>query len=196
MTPRGTASEMSALRHGESPADTWVLRWLGELTVGARVLDLASGFGRHARAAAAAGHRVLAIDRDQHALAALRESGIECLCVDLETGPWPLRSRRFDAIVISNYLFRARFALLADALAPGGRLIYTTFAAGNAEFGRPRNPDFLLRPGELLERAGAAGLQVLAYEHGLRHQPSPAVVQRVCAVRPLPGQTWPGSLDL
>ena len=86
-------------------------------------------------------------------------------------------------------------ALLFDALAPGGRLIHATFAQGNERFGRPRSPDFLLRPGELLERCRMAGLMVLAYEHGLRHEPAEAIVQRVCAVRPTADTAWPGRLD-
>ncbi len=192
MTRSKTPGAASA--HGVAPADPWVLRWLADLPVGSRVLDFASGAGRHARAAADAGHRVTAIDRDAEALAGLARTGIECICTDLEAGPWPFAGRAFDAVVVTNYLFRARFALLAGTLAPGGRLVAATFAAGNAEFGRPRNPDFLLAPGELLRRAAAAGLMVLAYEHGLRADPAPAVVQRVCAIRPKAGQSWPGQL--
>ncbi|MEZ5660707.1 MAG: class I SAM-dependent methyltransferase [Burkholderiaceae bacterium] len=185
---------MGKATHAGGGADPWVMRWLEPLAAGATMLDFASGSGRHALAAAKRGLRVTAVDRDAQALATMSPR-IERICVDLEAGPWPLGGRRFDAIVVTNYLHRARMALLFDALAPGGRLIHATFAQGNERFGRPRSPDFLLRPGELLDRCRMAGLMVLAYEHGLRREPAEAIVQRVCAVRPTADTAWPGRLD-
>lgn len=173
----------------------WVLRWLDGVTPGGRVLDFACGSGRHARAALARGHRVCAVDRDADALAVLAASAeagasdaaLEVRQCDLERGRWQLPAAAFDAVIVSNYLFRPRFALLCMLLAPGGLLIYETFGRGNELYGRPTNPDFLLREGELIARAQAAGLQVRAYESGRVSRPRPAVVQRLCATRPQAG---------
>ena len=84
---------------------------------------------------------------------------------DLENGPWPLAGERFDAVVVTNYLWRPLMPSLLASLADGGVLIYETFALGNEAFGRPSNPDFLLRPGELLRCC--RGLHVVAYEDGV-----------------------------
>lgn len=148
---------------------------------GGSVLDLACGRGRHALFFADRGHRVDAVDRDPEAIAALAESGaVTALCADIEAGPWPYPGRSFDAVVVTNYLHRPLFPLLMAALSPGGVLIYETFAQGNEVYGRPSNPDFLLRHGELLQLAGNA--RVLAYEDLVVESPRPAAVQRICAV--------------
>lgn len=184
-------SQSNADHAAQGPAGSpWVLRWLDGLPRGASVLDFAAGSGRHARAAAERGLRVLAVDRDEQALARIADSqaagspGIRVRAADLESGPWPFpASERFDAVVVANYLFRPRFALLASLVAPRGLLVYETFAQGNERYGRPSNPDYLLAPGELPERADRAGLTVLGYETGVVRRPSPAVIQRLCAIR-------------
>lgn len=167
----------------------WVRQWLARLTPGSQVLDYASGGGRHARLALELGHRVLAVDRDESALCALAagagaQAALQTRVLDLEAGAWPFGSRRFDAIVVTNYLFRPRWPLMAGLLAPGGMLLHATFARGNEAFGKPSNPSFLLAPGELLRLASMAGLHVLAYEDGVIETPTRARVQRVCALRP------------
>ena len=166
------------------PPSAWVQRWARLIAPRSEVLDLACGQGRHARTLAARGHRVTALDRDREALAALADlAGVEALCADLEDGsPWPLAGRRFGGIVVANYLHRPLFRNLIDALAPRGVLIYETFMAGNERFGKPSNPQFLLRPGELLEAFGAA-LGVVAFEQGVVARPKPAAIQRLCAVQ-------------
>ncbi len=161
----------------------WVMRFAALIPPGATVLDCASGGGRHARPLAALGLRVLAVDRDASALATLAGTpGVEALAADLEAGDWPLAGRRFDAVVVVNYLWRPRFERLLDCVAPGGLLIYETFMLGNERFGRPSNPDFLLRPGELLDRL-ADDFTILAFEQGEIAAPRPAMLQRVCALR-------------
>ena len=109
------------------------------------------------------------------------EPHIDFIAADLEAGAWPFTAAEFDAIIVTNYLHRPLFPTLKNALAPGGLLIYETFAAGNAEFGRPSNPDYLLRPRELLDVFGT-DMRVLAFEDGFVAQPKPAMVQRI-AVR-------------
>ena len=130
------------------------------------------------------GYQVIALDRDVSRLQDLAGRGVEVIAADLEDGsPWPLGARRFDGVVVTNYLHRPLFPHLASALAPGGVLIYETFGVGNERFGKPSNPDFLLRPGELLEFAAAHGLQVLAYACGEVAEPKRAITQRMVAQR-------------
>ncbi len=163
----------------------WVLRWAPLVQPGGAVLDVASGGGRHAASFADRGHAVLAVDRDTAALTALaqRMPAVSVLQVDLEQGGWPLPAeQQFDAIVVTNYLHRPLWPHLLAALAENGVLIYETFAIGNETVGRPSNPDFLLRPGELLALVDG-NLRVVAYEDGFISAPKPAFVQRLCAVR-------------
>ncbi len=161
----------------------WVARFAALVPPEGDVLDLAAGSGRHSRLLRARGHQVVAVDRDTAALAALAQGDPELTVVaaDLEApgAAWPTGARRFAGIVVTNYLHRPLFPLIRAALAPGGVLIYETFARGNERFGKPSNPDFLLRPGELLELA--QGWLVVAYEDLEIAEPRPAMVQRIAA---------------
>jgi SAM-dependent methyltransferase len=171
-------------------ASPWVWRF-APLVPRGEVLDLACGSGRHARLFAVLGHPVVAVDRSAEALAAAAGPGIQTLQADLEAegAAWPFAAGRFAGIVVTNYLHRPLLADLVRSLAPGGVLIYETFALGNEAFGKPSNPAFLLAPGELLALAGQGGLRVIAYEDGLVGAPKPAMVQRLCAAGPgLPGK--------
>jgi SAM-dependent methyltransferase len=168
----------------ESGVSAWVQSHAGLVKAGGTVLDLAAGGGRHARYFKGLGCRITALDRDVSGLRDLADAGVEILTADLEDGsPWPLGGRTFDGIVVTNYLHRPLFPRLASAAAPGGVLIYETFGVGNERFGRPTNPNFLLRPGELLEFAAAHSLQVLAYACGEVAEPKRAITQRMAAKR-------------
>jgi SAM-dependent methyltransferase len=166
--------------HASSEPSAWVQRWSHLVAQDARVLDLACGSGRHLRWFVQRGCRVTGVDRDAAALDSSRGSGAELIRADLENGPWPLAQRRFDAVVVTNYLWRALLPRIVDSVDDGGVLIYETFALGNERFGKPSNPDFLLRPGELL--TGVEGLRVVAYEDGFTTPPE-RCVQRIVAVR-------------
>ena len=162
------------------PPSPWVRRFAALCRPGT-ALDLAAGGGRHTRLLLEAGHKVIAVDRDVAGLVPLTGPRLEILQADLEDGsPWPLGTRRVDLIVVTNYLHRPLFAPLIAALAPSGLLVYETFAAGNERFGKPSNPDFLLQPGELLDRVRPQ-LRVLAYEDLEVAEPRPAMVQRIAA---------------
>lgn len=167
--------------HGPGEISAWVRAHAGLVPAGGPVLDLAAGGGRHARFFAGRGHPVVAVDRDISALTGI--PGVEALAADLEDGsPWPLAGRNFAGIVVTNYLHRPLFAALRASVAPGGALIYETFARGNERYGKPSNPDFLLADNELLSLA-LPDLAVVAYEHLYVEVPRPAIVQRVAAVR-------------
>lgn len=175
------------------PPSDWIRHFAGAFPApqnARRILDLAAGGGRHARLLRRLGHNVLAVDRDISGLADLIDDpGAEIRAIDLETGPpypadWPLTGELFAGIVVTNYLHRPLLPALPGALAPGGVLLYETFAIGNERFGRPSNPDFLLRPGELPSLAAAHNLVILDYFHGETIAPKPAVIQRLAARRP------------
>jgi SAM-dependent methyltransferase len=160
----------------------WIVRHAPRVTAGGSILDVACGNGRHSLYFADRGHPITAVDIDTAAarrLAAAARFDLEIVTADLETGEWPLPGRRFNAIVVVNYLHRPLFPHLRESLAEGGVLLYDTFAAGNERFGRPANPDYLLRPGELLREFGSV-LEIVAYEHGRLGN---SVRQRLCAVR-------------
>ena len=164
--------------HAELPVSSWVARWSHLVPAGAGVLDVACGSGRHVRWFAQRGCHVTGIDRDAAALATLADIA-QTIVADIEKFPWPLAGRRFDAVVVTNYLWRDLLPTLVASLNEGGVLIYETFATGNASVGKPSNPDFLLRSGELLQ--AASSLRVVAYEEGFLMAPD-RFVQRLVAV--------------
>jgi SAM-dependent methyltransferase len=158
-----------------------MVQWAGLVAPGATVLDIAAGGGRHTLLFAGRGHRVTVVDRDISKLPT--RDDVESVAADLEDGsPWPLSNRRFGAAIVANYLHRPLFPALFDALEPGGVLLYETFMAGNERFGKPSNPDFLLKDGELLELVRGR-FSVIAYEARLISEPKMAMVQRIAARR-------------
>lgn len=158
----------------------WVRRFAHLVAPGGAVLDVACGGGRHARFFRDRGHPVTAIDRKLDGMAGVDD--IELVEADLEAAPWPLPGQRFAGIVVTNYLHRPLLAGLAEALAPGGVLLYETFVVGQGEFGRPSSENYLLRPNELL-RVFEPTLTIVGFEHGIDYAPNPKAVQRLAAVK-------------
>ena len=175
-----------------SEPSPWVAKHAPLAPKGAPVLDIASGGGRHARVFLDLGYKVSAIDKNTSALDELPNQGnLKIIEFDMETtepvfsGHGPLSGQQFGTIVGVNYLYRPLFPALLNSLAPGGLFIYETFALGNEAFARPRNPDHLLKSGELLELV-SPHMQIVAYEHGLVETGDiPGVKQRLCAVKDL-----------
>ena len=183
-------TEPASPESAPAPPSRWVSRFLPPAPpAGGHVLDLAAGRGRHIRLARSQGWRVTGVERDTGALAALaaEDDAIAALEMDLEAGDTAGTAQAltaagpFDIVIVCNYLHRPLLPHLPALLTPGGRLIYETFMAGNEAWGRPRNPDFLLRPGELPAAFGEL-LTVLAFEQGYTADPSPRVVQRFAGV--------------
>ncbi len=176
--------------HGTENPSAWLQRWAHLIAPDSRVLDVACGAGRHMRWLAAQGHTVCGVDRNPDAVALAQAFG-EVTCADIENGPWPFAGQIFGCVVVTNYLWRPLLPHILQTVAPGGVLIYETFAAGNETVGKPSRPDFLLQPGELLR--ASEGLRVVAYEDGFEASPE-RFVQRVAAVRPLSASgivRWP-----
>jgi SAM-dependent methyltransferase len=187
--------------HGSETISPWVSRWAHLVPSGGTVLDVACGLGRHALHFSQLNHPVTLVDRAQEAIdsvASQLPASSQCINADIENGPWPFmdsagQPQLFAGVVVTNYLWRALLPTIVASVAPGGVLIYETFAAGNETVGKPSRPDFLLQPGELL--TACAGLRVVAYEDGFVSQPE-RFVQRIVAVRPaLAGQAHQSSSD-
>jgi SAM-dependent methyltransferase len=167
--------------HAAIEPSQWVTRFGALIPPRATILDVACGSCRHANWFAGNGYSVTAVDKVRPAKV-LPE--VDFLLADIESGTWPFEGRNFAAVVVTNYLHRPLFPQLLEAVAPGGLLIYETFAAGNEKYGRPSNPDYLLRPNELLERVQNC-LHVVAFEDMYQEAPKPAMIQRIAARRPL-----------
>ncbi len=165
---------------GPSP---WVRRFTRFIPKPGVVLDLACGSGRHSHFLASLDYSILAVDQDVSLLAVCADEQITPKQFDLELDTWPLAGSLFDGIVVTNYLYRPHLDQLPQMLNEGGVLIYETFAQGNEEFGKPSNPNFLLKTGELLALASRHELKVLAYEDIYLDHPKPAMMQRICAVK-------------
>jgi SAM-dependent methyltransferase len=164
----------------------WVQRWSHLVAPGGWVLDVACGYGRHARWFHERNHPLALVDRAQAAIdsIAIPPPACEAVVADIESGPWPFAGRQFAAVVIVNYLWRPLMPTLLASLAPGGVLIYETFTQGNETIGKPSQPNFLLRTAELLDIC--RDLRVVAFEDGFLQEAAgraPRFVQRIAAVR-------------
>ena len=171
--------------HGNEPPSEWIKRWSHLVKPGGSVLDVACGYGRHAYYFHHRNHRLTCLDRAQAAIdsIAIPADACEKIVADIENGPWPLEGRQFNAVVTTNYLWRPLMPTLLASLAPGGVLIYETFAQGNETVGKPSRPEFLLKPGELLQLC--KDLVIVAFEDGFIDRSgdaAPRFVQRIAAV--------------
>ena len=156
----------------------WVARFLSGVAAGGTVLDVACGGGRNLRAALAAGYQVVGMDRVLTGVADLAgHPGVWLVASDLEDGsPFPLAGERYAGVIVTNYLWRPILPDIVAAVADDGLLIYETFAVGQEQLGRPQNPDFLLRPRELLE---AVAQRMQGYIRDVRQDRRPATGQFV-----------------
>mgnify|MGYP006277623679 FL=1 len=170
---------MSNSAHANLGASAWVQRWTSLIPRGGKVLDLACGHGRHMQWLRSQGFDCLGVDRDAQALEHAQAHG-DVLQADLENAPWPLQGQTFAAVVITHYLWRPLWPHVLASLALGGVLIHETFSQGNETVGKPSNPAFLWRHGELLDHCQS--LHIVAFENGFLSQPD-RFIQRIAAVR-------------
>jgi len=170
--------------HATMTPSPWISRFLPGVPKSGDVIDIACGRGRHLRYALEQGYSVVGLDRDISHLSDLEDNPkVELIEADLEDGrPFPLGGRKFAGVIVVNYLYRPRLADMIGAVARDGLLIYQTFARGHERFGKPSNPDYLLRPNELIE-AVAPKLVVVAYDYGVLPK-GPNFVQRIAACGP------------
>jgi hypothetical protein len=113
-----------------------------------------------------------------------RQNTFEVLDLELAVFPSQLQREQFSGVIITNYLYRPFLVNWLQLLQDRGVFIYETFADGNAQFGKPSNPDFLLRENELLDLVlNQEDFSVVAFEQGRVELPKPAIVQRICAVK-------------
>ncbi len=168
--------------HDRTEPSPWVLRFSDRIPAGGDVIDIACGAGRHGRLLLEKGHPVTFVDIDTEGLDDLGgRSDVAVIETDLETeGFWPFAGHAYDGVIVTNYLWRPILPQIIDLVAPGGLLIYETFAVGNEAFGKPSNPDYLLKPDELLSAIDGK-LEVLEFEQVETETPKPAVVQRIAA---------------
>lgn len=144
--------ENSAL---EASPSEWLVKNLALLPRG-RALDVAMGFGRNAFYLAENGFQVEGVDISVEAVAYVREqtavSGLDIAVVaaDLEAD-FHIESGRYDVIICFNYLQRSLISEIKKGLRKGGMVVYETFIVEQAQFGRPKNPDHLLKNNELLD---------------------------------------------
>ncbi|MFT4513806.1 MAG: SAM-dependent methyltransferase [Planctomycetota bacterium] len=168
--------------HRLTAPEASIVAWAKALPATGSVLDVAAGGGRHAHWFAERGYAVTAIDRDTEALRNRPHENIRVVTADLENAPWPLAGETFDVVVVVNYLWRELLPTLMRSVAVGGHLLYETFALGNERYGRPRNPDFLLRPDEL-RLAMPDTFDIVEFSQGEVGAPPTAVRQRLLAHR-------------
>jgi len=153
--------------HGGATPSPFVVEHVALAPPG-RAFDVACGAGRHALLLARLGRIVEAADwsfarcRDLRAAALGEGLRVDVVCADLER--WPLPRRRYGVVVNTLYLDRALFPRLVEALVPGGLLLFETFTAAQLATGHPRNPDFVLQPGELPRLA--SGMHIVAQREG------------------------------
>lgn len=176
----------SGYRTNFKPPSPWVSRFIPLVPKfkNSKILDVACGNGRHTALSLSIGHHVLAVDRDTSRIVIPhRTSRLTIVNADLETKEgWPFHGMLFEGVIVTNYLYRPILADIVSAVAPGGMLIYETFALGNEDFGHPENPEFLLQPGELL-KVVEDQLTVLAYENRYSQKPAPSMIQHIAAIR-------------
>jgi SAM-dependent methyltransferase len=182
MAPYTVEDRQKTTNSGPQAASEWVAHFVIGVRAGGRILDVACGAGRHARLALARGYRVVGLDRNLIGVAdLLSHPNTEWIATDLESGaPFPLRGRTFDGVIVTNYLWRPILPDIVACVGSEGLLLYETFALGQERCGRPSNPEFLLRPGELIE-AVQGRLTPIVYEHATLSAP-PRVVARIAAV--------------
>ena len=145
---------VTAKIHRSSGPSEWIAKKLNSLgRPFGRAVDIASGAGRHSFLLSELVSDVTAIDNNPELAKYFKETRINLVCIDLEQPTWPLNDHFYDIVLVSNYLYRPHLTNTFELVGPGGFLVYETFGEGNERFGKPSDPNFLLKPGELRKLA-------------------------------------------
>ena len=173
-------------RHRSRVPSPWIARFAGLIAAGGQVLDLACGGGRHTRYLRRRGLRVTAIDIDTGGLADLAEDPlVEIVEADLERpGADPLAGRRFDAVVVTDYLFRPLLVPLGRLSRAGRGLPLRDLRRRQRTLRPPAQPGL---PAAARRASGACGGP--AHGRGLRERRRPAAQSqdRAAPLRPAAG---------
>jgi SAM-dependent methyltransferase len=165
--PRNWDQHYADPAHVDSTADPLLIQ-AAELFPPSRALDLASGPGRHALYLARLGWRVTAVDSSAVAIALLRAQAaglpIHAQRADLERGEFAIAPAAYHLICDFHYLQHSLFPQIREGVHPGGVFAGAIHLFDTAPAPRPRNPDFLLHPGEL--RGLFDGWKVIFYSEG------------------------------
>jgi tellurite methyltransferase len=135
-----------------------------------RVLDIAMGAGRNAIYLARMGFEVEGIDSSEHAIQhALEHAKASSVTIRAEVAElekdYRIKPDTYNVIICFNYLQRSLIPQIKEGLKIGGVIVYETFTVDQAQFGHPKNPDFLLRHNELMEMF--RGFRCLRYREGV-----------------------------
>ena len=119
-------------------------------------LDVAMGKGRNAIYLAQKGFKVEGVDISSEnvdlANKAAKKAGVNLLShvVDLERDNY-IAKEVYDVIICFKYLQRSLIPHIKEGLRVGGIVIYETYTVDQTQFGKPKNPDYLLKYNELLD---------------------------------------------
>ena len=161
----------------------WVECYSSLIPSGGSVLDLACGSGRHTGMLLNKGYQVTAVDIDTTLIKQnFSNKNLNIVKCDLESlSFWPFEKNSFLGIIVVNYLHRPLFSKIIESLREEGVLVYQTFADGHSRYGKPKNPDYLLKRGEL--KTVFDSMKIISYQHGYLSYPSQSIIQRICCVK-------------
>ena len=147
------------------------------------ILDLASGYGRHSKYIASKNHNVVAVDNKITKLKTFsNHKRIKSICFNMETeDKWPFKTE-FDIVIVVNYLFRNNFDKILKLVKLNGYLLYETFSLGNEKYGKPSNPDFLLKKNEFKKLIGK-NFEIMKYLNVNEEYPQKSIKQKCLAKR-------------
>lgn len=149
------------------------------------LLDLACGDGHNGLFLASKGFSMILADRSEEALQQARQSAdslgvvVTLRHVDLEKeNANPFKYDVFSAVLVFRYLHRPLIPFIRKSLRSGGLLMYETFTTKQAQFGKPKNPEHLLNPGELL--SWFQDWEIIHSFEGIKEYPRKAIAQLIC----------------
>jgi 2-polyprenyl-3-methyl-5-hydroxy-6-metoxy-1,4-benzoquinol methylase len=138
----------------KEPDAAALLRENTHLFSGGTALDIAMGMGQNAIFLASHGYKVTGIDRSSSAVSLSRENAekkaVSLRTVEADILTYGIRENYFDVILNFYFLERSLIQKIKKGLKKNGLVFFETYTTDQSRFGGPKNPDFLLKPNELL----------------------------------------------